>query len=114
MHLTRRLLRLGCSTPKQMSNCVRRYASGGVVQAKMTEDGKNELEADRVVVAVDEAKSFITRCIVKAGINACHAEQMADVLVTGDYRGHFSHGLNRLGGFCVLVWPILWIEFSCA
>lgn len=25
-----------------------------------------------------------------------HAELMADLLATADYRGHFSHGMNRI------------------
>ena len=26
-----------------------------------------------------------------------HSNQLADILITSDYRGHYSHGLNRLG-----------------
>jgi len=32
-----------------------------------------------------------------AGAAQEHAEQMADLLVAADYRGHYSHGLSRLG-----------------
>jgi len=32
----------------------------------------------------------------KAGASGRHAGDLADLLVTADYRGHFSHGLNRL------------------
>lgn len=28
-----------------------------------------------------------------------HARQLADVIVEADRRGHYSHGLNRLGTF---------------
>jgi LDH2 family malate/lactate/ureidoglycolate dehydrogenase len=45
----------------------------------------------------------ITRFIVDAfrnvGAQDSHALQMARTLVTADLKGHFSHGLNRLGEF---------------
>lgn len=43
------------------------------------------------------AKSFIERCMQAMQVTPQHATQLADVLVEADYRGHFSHGLNRLG-----------------
>ncbi|OQV16970.1 Malate/(S)-sulfolactate dehydrogenase [Hypsibius exemplaris] len=49
-----------------------------------------------VLVSVPEAKAFIKRCMEKAGASAEHSQQMADVLVMADHRGHYSHGLNRL------------------
>lgn len=52
--------------------------------------------ADGILVAKEEMKSFIARCMEKVGTDKAHAQTLADVLVTGDYRGHFSHGLNRL------------------
>lgn len=52
--------------------------------------------ADGTLVAKDEMKSFIVRCMEKVGTDRVHAQTLADVLVAGDYRGHFSHGLNRL------------------
>lgn len=51
---------------------------------------------DGIVVPKAEMQSFIVRCMTKVGAEKAHAEALADVLVTGDYRGHFSHGLNRL------------------
>ena len=45
----------------------------------------------------------ITRFIVDAfrmvGTQDSHALQMAHTLVAADLKGHFSHGLNRLGEF---------------
>ena len=49
------------------------------------------------IVAVTEVSKFIVRCMVAAGAPEDGANVLADVLVTADYRGHFSHGLNRLG-----------------
>ena len=48
-------------------------------------------------IPIHVAKRFIKECIRSAGASASHATDMADVLVTADHRGHFSHGLNRLG-----------------
>lgn len=49
------------------------------------------------IVAVAEVSKFIVRCMVAAGAPEPNANVLAEVLVTADYRGHFSHGLNRLG-----------------
>ncbi|TMS35064.1 hypothetical protein L596_002539 [Steinernema carpocapsae] len=48
------------------------------------------------VVPIEEVKRFIVDCMSKVGTDRSHAQQLADVLVCGDYRGHYSHGLNRL------------------
>ena len=49
------------------------------------------------VVPRAEVKSFIERCMVSVGTRRSHAEALADNLACADYRGHFSHGLNRIG-----------------
>ena len=49
------------------------------------------------LVAVDEVFAFVKRCMVKVGAAEAHAASQAELLVTADSRGHFSHGLNRLG-----------------
>ncbi|CAG2105678.1 unnamed protein product [Medioppia subpectinata] len=48
------------------------------------------------IISRHEMHSFMRRAMVSIGTNGSHAESLADVLVMGDYRGHFSHGLNRL------------------
>ena len=45
----------------------------------------------------DEVAGFVTRCMVSVGTDKEHAETLAELLVKADYRGHKSHGLNRLG-----------------
>lgn len=35
-------------------------------------------------------------CFESVKVPKKHAELMADLLVAADYRGHFSHGMNRL------------------
>jgi LDH2 family malate/lactate/ureidoglycolate dehydrogenase len=50
-----------------------------------------------MVVSVKELSRFIKEAMIAVGTLQEHAEQMADVLVAADCRGHYSHGLNRLG-----------------
>ena len=52
---------------------------------------------EKVVVAREELHAFCVRSMVKVGAAPSHACALADLLVAADYRGHFSHGLNRLG-----------------
>ena len=47
--------------------------------------------------AIEETRTFICRCIEAAGGTPSHASCLADVLMAADKRGHYSHGLNRLG-----------------
>jgi len=53
--------------------------------------------AEGCLVAKAEVTAFIERCMVAAGTKPAHAKALADNLTMADYRGHFSHGLNRLG-----------------
>ena len=48
-------------------------------------------------VPKDEMLSYCTRCMTAVGTKKEHAEALAEVLMAADYRGHYSHGLNRLG-----------------
>jgi len=50
-----------------------------------------------LLVAKTEVTAFIERCMVAVGTKPAHAKALADNLTMADYRGHFSHGLNRLG-----------------
>lgn len=51
-------------------------------------------------VAVDDVEAFVQRCMTAVGTPSEHCKALAQVLVAGDRRGHFSHGLNRLGELC--------------
>ena len=44
-----------------------------------------------------EVKRFIVDCMTKVGTKRTHAASLAENLTAADYRGHYSHGLNRLG-----------------
>ncbi|CAL8099689.1 unnamed protein product [Calicophoron daubneyi] len=48
------------------------------------------------IVARHEVAKFCLRCMEKVGVPREHARHLGDVLTAGDYRGHYSHGLNRL------------------
>lgn len=48
------------------------------------------------IVPIQSMKDFIKSIFIKLNVQIDHAESIADLLVTGDYRGHFSHGLNRI------------------
>lgn len=43
-----------------------------------------------------EVLDFCTRCMLAVQTKRRHAEELAAVLAEADYRGHFSHGFNRL------------------
>ncbi|ULU05716.1 hypothetical protein L5515_014104 [Caenorhabditis briggsae] len=51
---------------------------------------------DESVVSKDEMRRFMVECMTTAGATESHATQLALVLLEGDVRGHYSHGLNRL------------------
>uniref|UniRef100_A0A3B3XZP8 Malate dehydrogenase n=1 Tax=Poecilia mexicana TaxID=48701 RepID=A0A3B3XZP8_9TELE len=48
------------------------------------------------VISQQEVQSFIERCLTTVGAKPHHASSLAEVLVTADCRGHYSHGLNRM------------------
>ncbi len=56
-------------------------------------------QAGKGLVEVEEIHSFVCRCVASAGGAPSHASCLADVLLAADTRGHYSHGLNRLGAW---------------
>nr|CRZ23024.1 Bm6087 [Brugia malayi] len=55
------------------------------------------VNADDKIIAIQEVTRYMIQCMIKTGTSESHAKQLADVLVAADIRGHYSHGLNRLG-----------------
>ena len=55
-----------------------------------------------MLVSVEEVSKFVQRCMCCVGTNPEHARQLAELLVAADCRGHFSHGLNRLGSYLAI------------
>ena len=53
------------------------------------------------LVNIEEVSKFVQRCMCCVGTNPEHARQLAELLVAADCRGHFSHGLNRLGNLFI-------------
>lgn len=51
---------------------------------------------EQKIVAVEESRRFMVDCFVNSNTSQENAQAMADLLVEADYRGHFSHGMNRL------------------
>ena len=49
------------------------------------------------LIKKDDMENFMERCMLKAGSQNHHAKSLASCLIAADHRGHFSHGLNRLG-----------------
>ena len=54
-------------------------------------------EAGETVVPLNEFHAFVIRVMCAVGVQESDANSLADLLVSADYRGHYSHGLNRLG-----------------
>ena len=54
-------------------------------------------KAEYYLIEKDEMENFMERCMLTVGTKKDHAKSMASCLIAADYRGHFSHGLNRLG-----------------
>lgn len=44
-----------------------------------------------------QVKRFMVDVMTAVETDKAHSEQLADVLAEADMRGHYSHGLNRLG-----------------
>ncbi|CRL02920.1 CLUMA_CG015751, isoform A [Clunio marinus] len=53
-------------------------------------------ENNNGVISLDEARRFMVDCFTKSNTNQPNAQAMADLLAEADYRGHYSHGMNRL------------------
>ncbi|XP_067649113.1 uncharacterized oxidoreductase YjmC-like [Haliotis asinina] len=51
---------------------------------------------DDFTVTRDDLYSFCIRCLEATGAKTEHAKCLTEVLVMADYRGHYSHGLNRI------------------
>ncbi|XP_025831131.1 uncharacterized protein LOC108734416 [Agrilus planipennis] len=62
----------------------------------MAPKGQNE---DSPVFSTSECKRFIVDCLEAVGTIPEHAKAHADLLVDADYRGHYSHGMNRLENY---------------
>ncbi|CAG7724823.1 unnamed protein product [Allacma fusca] len=76
-------------------NCVRRCGlqAPSVWRSLGTSSGE---AVPGTLIPKEEVKRFVSDCMVKIGTPVNNAEALAEVLISADYRGHYSHGLNRL------------------
>lgn len=51
---------------------------------------------DTPIIAIAEVKRFIFDCMRALNTPDDYSQQMAEILAEADYKGHFSHGMNRL------------------
>lgn len=58
---------------------------------------KHTFPDESSLVSLTECFRFIKDCMVAVGTPNAHAEALAELLTEADYRGHYSHGMNRLG-----------------
>lgn len=86
------------------ANAVVLYTRNNVVKIIGSNRSNNRLfcssstsETKGTVISPDEVRRFIIDCMVKVGTPTENASQLASVLAEADQRGHYSHGLNRLG-----------------
>lgn len=73
------------------------------ISTKMSESKK-----DYKLVEKNEMENFMERCMLSVGTNPEHAKSLAACLIAADYRGHFSHGLNRLGSYKLYSLTLNW------
>jgi len=78
-------------------------ASATMRQAASKAISTSNKEASEYIVRVKDAKSFVEECMIAVGTKKPHAQSLASVLILADQRGHYSHGLNRLGASSPIV-----------
>ena len=73
-----------------------RFLSSAVEdKSRFSEDNDEVPEADRFIHK-SEVERFMVESMLKVGTEEHRAKMLAANLSEADYRGHFSHGLNRL------------------
>lgn len=75
------------------------FGTGHLVLRAQCRNAGSDTGVPGVLVTIPEIKSFIERSMVAVGTKPEHGKALADNLTMADYRGHFSHGLNRLGEY---------------
>lgn len=75
-----------------------RSAKSNSTPAGYLQDGCTET-AKMLKVQREEVRTFIEECLVSVEAPLKEARAHADLLLHADSTGHFSHGLNRLGGY---------------
>ncbi|XP_057320353.1 uncharacterized oxidoreductase YjmC [Microplitis mediator] len=88
--ITTRVRKISKSLLKQSSIVYQRRIT------KCTGNNNEHLQVDDLVIPKQEVIRFISESMHKVGAIQEDAQVVAHHLMTADYRGHFSHGMNRL------------------
>ncbi|XP_066596361.1 uncharacterized oxidoreductase YjmC [Prorops nasuta] len=71
------------------------YRTRGGASMSFSEQDSSRRECP-MVVPKEEVVRFIEECMKKAGTSPVDSRVVAHHLMVADYRGHFSHGMNRM------------------
>ncbi|KAF7283894.1 hypothetical protein GWI33_022725 [Rhynchophorus ferrugineus] len=96
--LSRSLCRLQIDT-LQISRWIVKYGTRRQYSIAQSTPANSEILSDdppRLVTPLEEAKRFMIDCFKAVGTPQDHAEIVSENLLEADYRGHYSHGMNRL------------------
>ncbi|KPU78207.1 uncharacterized protein Dana_GF24300, isoform B [Drosophila ananassae] len=91
LHTCGRLPALLATTTTALARAPNSHANGSVFYQI-----RRNMSAAPKLVAVAESRRFMIDCFKAVKVPQAYAEDQADLLVGADYRGHFSHGMNRL------------------
>lgn len=82
----------------RLSTCLRNnLGNGSVIAAAFKRFSTNVNGENESIIAIEEMHRFMKDCMLAVGCTETDANQLAATLVHADHRGHYSHGLNRLG-----------------
>uniref|UniRef100_G3NH26 Malate dehydrogenase n=1 Tax=Gasterosteus aculeatus aculeatus TaxID=481459 RepID=G3NH26_GASAC len=76
--------------------CVRWCESRSRSSRRSSRSSRRSANMTRCLISKSEVQGFVERCMTSVGTQPHHARSLAEVLVEGDHRGHYSHGLNRM------------------
>lgn len=83
-------------TCKQDSQSSRTFFTASRAMTSSEARTQHVSQVDDLVVPKDEVTRFIADCMRRVGTKQEDAITVAHHLMTADYRGHFSHGMNRM------------------
>ncbi|ESO03740.1 hypothetical protein HELRODRAFT_191945 [Helobdella robusta] len=90
------LATIGASSKCLLKSSISTKSSAVVLTNFFRNYATSQPEVGGICIANDEVKAFIERSMTAVGTRPAHATALAENLTMADYRGHFSHGLNRL------------------
>ncbi|KAH1014747.1 hypothetical protein HUJ05_012579 [Dendroctonus ponderosae] len=89
--------------PQQPCGCLSMKKDSSMFHPNLSEGGflpsgpkRRYSNSPSLITPLAEAKRFMKDCFLAVGASADNAETVATNLLEADYRGHYSHGMNRL------------------